>query len=60
MATEKQKTAWREAGQRLQAWWDRRQLKSVHERVGEHEKCLWFLVAITSILVALQIVKLWN
>ena len=45
------------AGARLQAYWDRRQLKSVHERVSEHEKCLWFLVAVVSVLVAIVIMK---
>lgn len=57
MPSIRQHNAWKKAGARLQAYWDRRQLKSVHERVSEHEKCLWFLVAVVSVLVAIVIIN---
>jgi len=57
MPTEKQKTAYKVSGQRLQAWWDRRQFRTVHERIDEQEKCMWLLIVVVVILSVLVIIK---
>jgi hypothetical protein len=44
-------------GYRLQGWWDRRQLRSVHEKLDEQERCMWLLVIVVVILSVLVIIK---
>ena len=53
MTTEKQKAAWSKAGARLQAYWDRRQLRSVHERLEDVEKCFMWLVILVVLLAGI-------
>ena len=57
MTTEKQHAARKAAGQRLQAWWDRRQLRTVHDRIVEHDACIIGLTVVVVLLSVLVIVK---
>lgn len=50
MPSPKQKAAWNKAGARLQAYWDRRQLRTVHERLEDVEKCLVLMLILLLLL----------
>ena len=55
MPSLKQKAAWNRAGERLQAYWDRRQLRSVHERLQDVEKCFMGFAILVSWLVGISV-----
>jgi hypothetical protein len=60
MPSIRQHNAWKKLAEAGKAYRYKRKNRSVLDRVDEHEQCLWFLVAVVSVLVALEIIKLWK
>lgn len=57
MPSIRQHNAWKKLAEMGKAYRYKRQSRSIHEKIDDHEKCLWFLVTIMSVLVAVVIMK---
>lgn len=57
MPSDKQKTAWKLSGQRLQGYWDRVNERTTEQKINDIRYCQWLLVIVVIILSALIITK---